>query len=50
MNTYRFRIHVEGVGAIEETVSAHTPAGAQRSLEAKYAPRKVLVYTFVKVG
>ena len=50
MNTYRFRVHVEGIGVVEETVSAYTPADAQRAIEQRYRPAKVTVYTFVKVS
>lgn len=50
MNTYLFRVHVAGVGVVEENVSAYTPADAQRLIEARYAPAKVVVYTFTKVG
>ena len=50
MNSYRFKVHVEGIGVVMETVSAYTPADAQRLIESRYAPRRVTVYTFEKVG
>jgi hypothetical protein len=50
MHTYRFRVHVQGVGVIEEEVSAYTPLDAQRLIERRYAPAKVIVYTFVQVA
>lgn len=46
MHTYLFRVHVEGVGVVEENVSAYTPLDAQRLIERRYAPAKVVLYTF----
>lgn len=50
MNTYRLKVHVEGVGVVEEVVSAYTPLDAQRLIERRYAPARVIVYTFAKVS
>ena len=50
MKTYRFRIHVEGIGVLEEVMASYTPADAQRAIEAKYSPRRVIVYTVVQVA
>jgi hypothetical protein len=50
MNTYRFKVHVERIGVVEETVGAATPSDAERLIRARYSPLKVVVYTFVQVS
>ena len=50
MHTYRLKVHVEGVGVVEEVVSAYTPLDAQRLVERRYAPAKVILYTFTQVS
>jgi len=50
MNTYRFKVHIDGVGVVEETVSAYSPLDAQHLIEARYAPARVVIYSFTKVS
>lgn len=50
MHTYVFGVHVAGVGVVEETVSASTPLDAQHLIKARYAPARVIVYTFRQVS
>lgn len=50
MNTYVFKVHVSGVGVVEESVSAYTPLDAQHLIQARYAPATVTIYTFRQVS
>ena len=50
MHTYLVRVHVEGVGVVEENVSAYTPLDAQRLIERRYAPAKVIMYSSRQIG
>jgi hypothetical protein len=50
VHSYRFRVHVAGVGVVEEVISAYTPLDAQRAIEAKYRPAQVVVYTFTQLS
>jgi hypothetical protein len=50
VHTYRLKVHVEGVGVVEEVVTASTPLDAQHLIERRYAPAKVILYTFTQIS
>ena len=49
VHTYSVRVHVAGIGVVEETVNAYSPVDALRLVERRYAPAKVIAYNIKQI-
>ena len=50
MHEFSVKVHVEGIGMVEEVVRAYTALDAQRLIERRYAPAKVIPYNVKQIS
>ena len=49
MHTYLVKVHVQGIGVVEESVRTYTSVDALRLIERRYAPAKVSPYNIKQI-
>jgi len=50
VNTYVVKVHVEGVGMVEETIKTNSENDARLLIQARYRPAKVILYGVKKIS